>query len=166
MGTLIPHQRARLRQEYWEARAVRLGVAGQVAFLGSLPHTEVHGQLVKADVFVFTSLRDSAGFALLEAMSAGLPVVCLDWAGPGDITTNECAIRIRPESPEQVVTGLAKALRRLEADPALRGRLGLAGRERVAACFSWSRKAEEIDALYGKMLNTAPLTKRNPPSAG
>jgi glycosyltransferase involved in cell wall biosynthesis len=131
----------------WERLAGRLGLAGSVSFPGPLPYAGVQGRYLGADVFVFTSLRDTSGNALLEAMASGLPVICLDWAGPGDITTDECAVRIRPESPEKVVAALREGLERLAADADLRRRLGAAARRRVEREFSWAVRLEAVKQI-------------------
>lgn len=66
-------------------RAVRRGVSDRVTFLGRIPRAEVLVRMRAADVFVFPSLRDSAGWAVAEAAACGLPVVCLDRGGPPTI---------------------------------------------------------------------------------
>ena len=67
---------------------------------------------------------------LIEAMSAGTPVVAYDCpTGPAELVTDDVdGLLVQPQS----VTGLAEALSRLLADPAQRQRLGDAGRARVA----------------------------------
>jgi len=46
-------------------------------------------------IFLFPSF-EGAGMVVIEAMAAGLPVVCLDYSGPGEIVTDECGIKIKP----------------------------------------------------------------------
>ena len=67
---------------------------------------------------------------LIEAMSAGTPVVTYDCpTGPAELVTDDVdGLLVQPQS----VPGLAEALSRLLADPAQRQRLGGAGRARVA----------------------------------
>jgi len=62
--------------------ARRLGVEPRVEFLGWRPREEVIRLLEKADVFLYPSLHDEASFAVVEASSGGLPVLCLDRGGP------------------------------------------------------------------------------------
>lgn len=56
-----------------------------MTFLGRIPRSDVIERMRTADVFVFPSLRDSAGWAVAEAAACGLPVVCLDRGGPPTI---------------------------------------------------------------------------------
>jgi glycosyltransferase involved in cell wall biosynthesis len=62
--------------------ARRLGVDDRIRFLGWLPREEARALMQEADVFLFPSLHDDAPFAVVEALEAGLPVVCLDVGGP------------------------------------------------------------------------------------
>ena len=74
-----------------EAKA--LGVADRVSFLGRLPRAEIEDHYRESDVFVFPSFRESMGGVLYEAMRWGLPVVTVDYGGPGFVTDNTCALR-------------------------------------------------------------------------
>lgn len=60
----------------------RWGLSTRVRFHGSCPREEVLDALEAADVFVFPSLHDSAGWSVAEAMAVGCPVVCLGSGGP------------------------------------------------------------------------------------
>jgi glycosyltransferase involved in cell wall biosynthesis len=61
----------------------RLRVDDRIRFLGALPRDLVRRLMREsADVLVFPSLHDEGGFVVVEALAAGLPVVCLDRGGP------------------------------------------------------------------------------------
>jgi glycosyltransferase involved in cell wall biosynthesis len=62
--------------------AHRLGVEARTHFEGRVPRTQVLAVLSSADVFLFPSLHDSNSWAVAEAVSMGLPVVCLNIGGP------------------------------------------------------------------------------------
>ena len=62
--------------------ARRLGVDGQVEWLGWLPQGEVLRRMGEADVFLFPSLHEEAGVAVAEARAACLPIVYLARGGP------------------------------------------------------------------------------------
>ncbi len=129
------------------ALAQALGIAGQVRFLGRLPRTEVLGWMQITDILLFPSLRDSGGFVLLEAMTAEKPVICLDLAGPGQLLTEDCGIKVRADSAAQVTADLAAALERLAGDPQLRQAMGRAGRARVKE-FDWNARGDRMSELY------------------
>ena len=128
--------------------ARQLGISERVRFLGALPRTQVLGWMQAADALLFPSLRDSGGFVLLEAMTAGKPVICLDLGGPGEIVTTDCGIKVRPKHTEQVVADLAAALQYLANEPELGRALGQAGRRRVQEQFEWDQKGEHAMELY------------------
>lgn len=65
-----------------ESDAARLGIADRVTFEGQVSRADVGSLLAAADAFMFPSMHDAAGWAVAEAVIAGLPVVCLDVCGP------------------------------------------------------------------------------------
>jgi glycosyltransferase involved in cell wall biosynthesis len=106
-------------------------------------------------VLVFPALRDSGGSALLEAMARFLPVVCLDWAGPGEMVDSQSGIRIPVLTPEQTVSAFATALVQLQRQPGLRASLASAARARVEALFRWSAKRELLEVTYRRLMERA-----------
>jgi glycosyltransferase involved in cell wall biosynthesis len=102
------------------ATAARLGLGSAVEFAGARPFEEIAQWLRRARVFVMTSEMEGLPQAMIEAMSAGVPVVIPD---TGDVTTlardGENALIVSPPSAE----GFAAAIARLLDDPALHARL-------------------------------------------
>lgn len=137
-------ERARLQQ-----LAVELGIARQVTFWGRLPQLrDVYGKLAAADVFVHPALHEGFGYACLEALAAGRPVVCLDWGGPGMQVTPECGFAVPVQNPAQVIAALAAALEQLCANPDQRLAMAAAARHRAATGFAWSKKVDFMDGVY------------------
>ena len=68
----------------WKKLALGMGPQTKVKFVGRIPRSQLNSWYASADVLVFPALRDSGGSALLEAMARFVPVICLDWAGPGE----------------------------------------------------------------------------------
>lgn len=99
-----------------QALVRRLGLEANVRFDGWLPHDQVLARMRSSDVFLYASLRDGGGAVVVEAMAAGLPVVCLDLGGPGMHVTDDCGIKVKAECREQAVRDLAEALARLYQD--------------------------------------------------
>lgn len=131
--------------------AGRLGVANRLSWLGWLPFREALAQYDWADVFVFTSLRDTSGNVVLESLAAGVPVVCLDHQGVHDMVTPECGIRIPVTTPDEVIGRLAEALTTLGADREGRARLGGGALER-ARCYLWDVQGERMLKVYREVL--------------
>ena len=145
--------------EYWvvgdgpdrrrlQTLAETLGVENRVRFWGHLPRKEALAKLARCHILLHPSLHDSGGGACLEAMAAGLPVVCLHLGGPAVITTEETAFAVPAYRPEQAVRDLTDALSRLVKDPALRLRMGEAAQERARQTYSWETKGQLWARLY------------------
>lgn len=119
-----------------------LGVERLVHFLGHRP--DVPELLAAMDVFVLPSHSEGMPNALLEAMAAGKPVVATRVGGSAEVIRDgKNGLLVAPRDPE----GLAAAVARLRADPALAGMLGAAARRDVAANYSWAGMVGSYDAL-------------------
>jgi phosphatidylinositol alpha-mannosyltransferase len=133
-------------QEREARRYVATRRLGGVEFLGRVSDA-VRDQLFKtADVYVSPATgRESFGIVLLEAMAAGVPIVCSDIHGfKGVVRRNEQALLVPPRDSEALAAALAHLLR----DPVLRERMGRSGRER-AAQFGWENITAKVEDYYG-----------------
>lgn len=137
-----------------EGLAQKLGVKNSVHFLGSLSRNEALEKMAECDVLVHPSLHDSGGWACVEAMAAGRPVICLDLGGPAIQVTEETGIKIPANSPQQVVRDLAAAMNRLAEDRVRCELMGTAARKRVRECFGWDTKIEWLNLLYSMKQET------------
>jgi len=101
-------------EERWlRALANRIGVAHAVEFVGHVPRrSQILDSLHAYNAHVFPSLHDSGGMVALEALSAGLPVICLDIGGPGIIVNGSCGVVVPTAGDDEakVVTGIANAM--------------------------------------------------------
>ena len=101
--------------------------------------------LAGCDVYANSSIHEGISLTILEAMSAGLPVVATRVGGTPEIVDAECGRLVPPRDALALVTALAE----LAADVALRGTLGGAARRRVEARFTIERMVGEYrDAYY------------------
>ncbi len=108
----------------WKKLAKQLGVSNQIRWLGWLPHDQAVSHFQSADLFAFTSLRDTTGTVLVESLSFGTPVLCLDHQGASEVITQDCGVKIPVVSPTQVVDDLASAIAGLASNRAELTRLG------------------------------------------
>jgi glycosyltransferase involved in cell wall biosynthesis len=99
-------------------------------------------------VFAFTSVRDTSGNVLLEAMAAGLPAITLKHHGAVEIATDETAVRIEPTSFGATACALGDAMLRFARSPELRRRMGAAGLQRMLDVYAWDKKGEQMNAVY------------------
>ena len=126
-----------------------------VQLVPAVPRDELLAKMASCDVFLFPSLRDGGGAVVIEAMSAGKPVVCLDVGGPAMHVTEDCGIKIEPRSPKDAAHQLARALERLRQDESLRLKLGRGARERAEQVYHWDRLGERLMEVYQHALVSA-----------
>jgi glycosyltransferase involved in cell wall biosynthesis len=137
----------------WKRMADRLGLTGPVEFKGKVPRGELSAYYASADALVFPGLRDSGGSSLLESMSRDLPVICMDWAGPGEMVDEQSGIKIDVDDPDRAVKSLGEAFLRLQQNPGLGASLAGAARERARTHFSWEEKFRLLAETYERLLN-------------
>lgn len=95
-----------------------LGIDRQVRWIGQIPQKDLFELYSQMHCFVFPSLHDSSGNVVLEALSFGLPVICLDIGGPVTLVDSSCSavIRTRQAAEYSVVKDIAVAITRFEDD--------------------------------------------------
>ena len=116
------------------ALAGRLGLEDRVQFRGWLDAGDLAQELADASVVAMPSLwPEPFGLVGIEAFATGRPAVASATGGIGDwLTDGTSGLAVRPGD----VSDLARALNELLADPDRQQRMGLAGKETVAARFS------------------------------
>jgi len=131
------------RQADWEALAKAEGLTDRVRFTGFVDEREKLSLLAIADVYASTSQHEGFGLVFLEAMAAGLPVVCYDHGGQTDFLEDGTTGRLLHLNEEDAAVA---ALDELVADQSLRRRIGAANREKVESYFidTCARRYEEL----------------------
>jgi glycosyltransferase involved in cell wall biosynthesis len=142
----------------WEDCARRLHVESRVEFLGEVAWDQMPGLYQSADAFVFTSLRDSFGTQVLEAMGQALPILTLDHQGVGTFVPSEAGIKVPVTSPQQTVAGLAEGIRRLALSPEERQKMGEAAFT-YAKTQTWERRAERMSEMYEEVLRRPAMVQ-------
>jgi len=125
-----------------------------VQFLGQVHHEDMPKYLKVSDIFIRPSRSEGLGNSFLEAMAAGIPVIATPVGGIPDFLFDP------DKNPDHEPTGLfadinspesiARQIKRLIDDPALRNRLFINGRTLVAEKYDWSLIAK---AMKGKVFN-------------
>lgn len=126
-----------------ESRAAGLGLADRVRFVGARP--DVPELLAAMDIFVFPSVSEGFGIAVVEAMASRLPVVASNVGPlPEIVIDGETGLLVRTADGN----ALAAAINRLIEDEQLRRRLARAGRASVEARFTDSHMVGTLENLY------------------
>jgi glycosyltransferase involved in cell wall biosynthesis len=140
------------QSELLEEWVDELGIADIVERKGHVPLDSVRASYRNSDALLFTSLRDSTGAQLLEAMAAGLPVITLDHSGAAVLIDRTRGLLVEPGAAADTVSGLAAAIVQLATDRELRVRLA-AGGLRYARTQTWSQKAAQMTEIYGSVIS-------------
>jgi glycosyltransferase involved in cell wall biosynthesis len=126
--------------------------------------------LPQTDIYLLPTYDEAFGFAILEAMSYGIPVIASNvFAIPEIIASEEHGLlidvtsldlatncrgyvvqRIPPSVREEMSERLVRSITKLAASPILRTRIGLAARERVRHHFSFERRNREMSRIYSE----------------
>ena len=118
-----------------------------VVLVGTVPDAELPAWYAAADLLAFPSTKEGWGLAVLEAMSAGLPVVASDLPVFGEyLTSGRDALLV----PVDDASALAAALAAVLDGPDLAARLR-AEALATAQRFTWARSAAEHQAIYASL---------------
>ncbi|SER14981.1 Glycosyltransferase involved in cell wall bisynthesis [Amphritea atlantica] len=124
---------------------------GTVVFMGRVPFLDMKEVFDRAGVFVFTSVQDTSGNVLLEAMEASLPVVAMNHQGAALILDRTCAELVDIGSYDSVVKGFSFSLVKLYGDDKLRMSIGMEGNRRLRENFTWEAKRKLLSVEYSKV---------------
>ncbi len=134
--------------EPFQKLANSLGLSGRVEFFGAIPNREVRKKMAAADVFCQPSLitrnwMEQFGFAMVEAMACGLPVVAFDSGSIREVAGEDAAYAAVGD-PE----ALAAAIAGLLQDPVKARARGERLRQRAAREFDAARQgAKMLDVI-------------------
>ena len=120
--------------------AMELGVTDRTIFTGWLPRHDLLQLMREAGVFVFPSLHDDAGWVVVEALAADLPVVCLDRGGP-PLLADGSGIGVPVSGTRRtVISRLAAELERARTTP-------IGGARDGAARYQIDRRVQDLAAV-------------------
>jgi glycosyltransferase involved in cell wall biosynthesis len=125
--------------------AADLGVGRRVHLYGAVAHQDMPALLRSADIVACTPWYEPFGIVPLEAMACGVPVVASAVGGMQDTVVHDVTGKlISPRRPRDIADTINPLLR----DGFLRQSLGLAGRDRVCARYTWDQVAADTMRIY------------------
>ena len=135
--------------EQLQREATTLGVADHFHVVGQ--RRDVTDFLRACDVFIFPSLYEGLGIALIEAMAAGCACVASS-AGPIPevVTHGQDGILVPPGDAEEIATAVCQLL----DDEALRTRLGTAASSTAFSRFQPEKSAAALTRIYESLVAT------------
>jgi glycosyltransferase involved in cell wall biosynthesis len=132
--------------QHFEDRLAALGIAEDVIRLGYVSDGELCWLYRNCFALVYPTLWEGFGLPLVEAMSQGAAVISSNVSAIPEIL-GDAGLLIDPHDVESLVA----AMRRLEAEPALRGEIVERAARRVLR-FSWQEAARKVAEIYREAL--------------
>jgi glycosyltransferase involved in cell wall biosynthesis len=125
--------------------AARLDVAAQISWVGVVENA---ARLMRAfDVLVISSRSEGTPMNLLEAMSAGVPLLATNVGGIPDVVSDDQALLVPSNDPQALATGL----RMIQRDREGAMRRAANARERVESAFGVKDWVESYDRVYSSV---------------
>jgi phosphatidylinositol alpha 1,6-mannosyltransferase len=133
-----------------------------VTFLGQLRGDALASAYASFDVFLHTGEEETFGQTIQEAHASGLPVVAPRSGGPIDLVTNGVTgFLYAPGDTRE----LRRTIELIARDPALRLRMGEAGRRSVVG-RSWETICDQLIAHYAKVVARQALVSERKITVG
>jgi glycosyltransferase involved in cell wall biosynthesis len=132
------------------AHAEKIGVKDNLIFTGYYPDKKLPKLYQAADVFAFSTFYEHHPFAVLEALSTGLPVVTTSVGGiPETIESGKNGFLVEPFNPKQ----FADRILYLLEHPAEASEMGLLARQTILERFDWRIVVKEVLKVYDEALS-------------
>lgn len=123
------------------------GVLDKVEIVKWMERSELMQVMKEASIFLFPS-HEGAGMVVAEALSFGLPVVCLNNCGPGEFINPNCGIAINEQGYAETIQDLADALLSLYIDPKKHQNMRRAARLQFENIFHWDKRGHWLNDIY------------------
>lgn len=134
--------------EQLQVQATALGCGDTLTFHKWLPHEEVQTILSQSHILSFPSIREFGGGVVLEAMALGVVPVVVDYAGPGELVTDDTGFKTPCGSRDDIISGFREILTKLSQNPASLDHMSRKARQRVEDYFLWDCKAYQMRRVY------------------
>lgn len=126
-----------------------IGIANSCVWHGWVPPAKVLEVMRNCDVFFFPSLLEATSTAVVQALSVGLPIICLNHCGFGDIVDKSCGIPVEINSVPMVIKEFTKALCYLLENPESVEFLSK-GACKKARIYSWDNLVDVLNKAYSR----------------
>lgn len=134
-------------KEFLQNLAEEKSIKQYVKFIDWIDRSELLEIYNQVSIFLFPS-HEGAGMVVAEALSFGLPVICLDNCGPGEFIDNNCGIAIPEQDYISTVKDLSLGITKLFESPRLLKKMSQSARQRFEQHFNWNNRAEQFQSIY------------------
>jgi len=136
----------------WKNYAISNGVNDKCYWHGWLKHKESIEIMKTGDLFCITSISDLTSTVTIEALSCGLPIICLDHCGFSYVVNEKCGIKVQVKSYKKAVFDFAHNINLIGLREDIRYELSRGALKR-AKDFKWDKKIDKINNIYDELLN-------------
>lgn len=134
-------------REPWEKLAAELHLTDSVKFLGN--RGDVPGLLQASDLFVSSSVVEGMPLAVMEAMSAGLPIIATSVGDLPDMINPACGVLVPPREPQQLADAIITTLSNRQKMK----EMGNNARQYAASHFGSAAWMDKLMAIYAEIQN-------------
>ncbi|TMM58204.1 glycosyltransferase family 4 protein [Maribacter algarum] len=120
---------------------------------GFVDNAKIKMKMVESDVLIHPSFREGGSWSIMEAMSYGLPIICLDTSGPKDMVTENCGLLIDLKSSKMICEQIGDGLMELSHNEKKYLDLSTNAQKRIMTEYTWVRRKEQICHIYEDVLN-------------
>lgn len=131
----------------WQDLSEQLGIADRCIWHGWISQVETVELMHKSDVFAFPSLLEATSTAVMEALSTGLPVICIKHCGFGDVVDESCGFSFEALDVKTAINGFKNSIISLIDNPRLLEILSKGAIEKAKE-YSWDNLASAINDVY------------------
>lgn len=138
-----------IRDIAYAKRVEQMG-GGKVTLMGALDEPELVRLLGESDMMAHPSVSESFGMAVVEGMSAGLPIVCSDMLSFLVHHGREGYLIPTKGTDDERIRRAHEHISALISDGPVRARMGVVARESAVRGYSWASVAERVEKVYAK----------------
>ncbi len=132
--------------------AMDLNLTDAVQFIEWMPKSELQNYFRSSAFFLFPS-HEGAGMVVPEALSFGLPILCFDNEGPGELMDLTCGFKVPYSTPQKSILQFSKYMHQLYHSKEQRTKLSKGAITYFENYLTWERKGKIISQAYQNILN-------------
>jgi glycosyltransferase involved in cell wall biosynthesis len=125
----------------------------KIFFENPVPHDRIFEFYKGFDLFLNTSLRDSGCMVAMEAMSVGLPIICINTGGLRQLTSDDSSKLIEPMEYEMMIKNLTLALENMIQSQDRGNQVGINAKNRILSKFLYEKKYRDFSDAVLENLN-------------
>lgn len=137
-------------KKLFQSIANELNVEQYIEFISWIERDQLMEQYKNSSVFLFPS-HEGAGMVVAEALSFGLPVICLNNEGPGEFIHSGCGFAIQQNDYNTTVDDLSKSIATIYHSEELKNKMSKAARQQFENKFHWDRRGEQLQKIYADL---------------